>query len=45
MISDLSLPEGLRLDDGEDAVTIEGVPATIQNPVAGTDDAGNERNP
>ena len=45
VISDLSLPEGLRLDDGEDAVTIEGVPATIQNPVAGTDDAGNERNP
>ena len=30
VISDLSLPEGLRLDDGEDAVTIEGVPATIQ---------------
>ena len=45
VISDLSLPEGLALDGGEDAVTVSGVPAVIQNPVAGTDDAGNQLNP
>ena len=46
MISDLSLPEGLALDEEEGAVTVTGVPAAIQNnPVAGTDDAGNELNP
>ena len=45
MISDLSLPEGLTLDGAEDAVTVSGVPAVIQNPVAGTDDAGNQLNP
>lgn len=45
VISDLSLPEGLALDRTEDAVTVNGVPAVILNPVAGTDDAGNELNP
>lgn len=45
VISDLSLPEGLALDGDEDAVTVNGVPAVIQNPVAGTDDVGNELNP
>ena len=45
VISDLSLPEGLVLDGAEDAVTVSGVPAVIQNPVAGTDDAGNQLNP
>ena len=45
VISDLSLPEGLALDEEEGAVTVTGVPAAIQNPVAGTDDAGNELNP
>ncbi len=45
VISDLSLPEGLALDGAEDAVTVSGVPAVIQNPVAGTDDAGNQLNP
>ena len=45
VISDLSLPEGLALDGTEDAVTVNGVPAVILNPVAGTDDAGNELNP
>lgn len=45
VISDLSLPEGLVLDEDEGAVTVSGVPAVIQNPVAGTDDAGNELNP
>ena len=45
VISDLSLPEGLALDGDEGAVTVSGVPAVIQDPVAGTDDAGNELNP
>lgn len=45
VISDLSLPEGLALDGGEDAVTVSGVPAVIRNPVAGTDDEGNQINP
>ena len=45
VISDLSLPEGLALDGAEDAVTVSGVPAVVQNPVAGTDDAGNQLNP
>lgn len=45
VISDLSLPEGLTLDGDEGAVTVSGVPTVIQNPVAGTDDAGNELNP
>ncbi len=45
VISDLFLPEGLVLDGAEDAVTVSGVPAVIQNPVAGTDDAGNQLNP
>ena len=34
VISDLSLPEGLALDGGEDAVTVSGVPAFNQNPVS-----------
>ncbi len=33
------------MDGAEDAVTVSGVPAVIQNPVAGTDDAGNQLNP
>lgn len=45
VISDLSLPEGVMLDGDEGAVTVSGVPAVILNPVAGTDDAGNELNP
>ena len=45
VISDLSLPEGLALDGTEDAVTVSGVPVAILNPVAGTDDAGNQLNP
>lgn len=45
VISDVSLPQGLALDGGEDAVQIYGIPQTIQNPVAGTDDAGNLLNP
>lgn len=45
VISDVSLPQGLTLDGGEDAVQIYGIPQTIQNPVAGTDDAGNILNP
>ena len=39
VISDSSIPEGLVLSGEEGAVTVEGVPAVIQNPVAGTDDA------
>lgn len=45
VISDLSLPEGVMLDGDEGAVTVSGVPAVILDPVAGTDDAGNELNP
>lgn len=45
VISDLSLPEGLTLDGDEGAVTVNGVPTVIQNPVAGTDDAGNQLDP
>ena len=45
VISDLSLPEGLTLDADEGAVTVNGVPTVIQNPVAGTDDAGNQLDP
>ena len=43
VISDSSIPEGLVLSGEEGAVTVEGVPAVIQNPVAGTDDAGNQQ--
>lgn len=45
VISDSSIPEGLVLSGEEGAVTVEGVPAVIQNPVAGTDDAGNQQDP
>ncbi|MDO4339887.1 MAG: isopeptide-forming domain-containing fimbrial protein [Eubacteriales bacterium] len=45
VISDVSLPEGLRLADGEDALSVSGIPVTILNPVAGTDDMGNQLDP
>ncbi|MDY4694233.1 MAG: isopeptide-forming domain-containing fimbrial protein [Blautia sp.] len=44
-ITDMSLPDGLALDEGEDALTVSGIPVSIQEPVAGTDDAGNMLNP
>lgn len=45
VISDVSLPEGLALDPGEEAIGVTGIPAVILNPVAGTDDAGNQLDP
>ena len=45
VISDLTLPEGLTLDEDEEALMVYGIPQTILYPVAGTDDAGNALNP
>lgn len=45
VISDLSLPQGLVLGEAEDALMVYGIPQTIWNPVAGTDDLGNQLNP
>lgn len=45
VISDLSLPQGLSLDEAEDALMVYDIPQTILNPVAGTDDFGNQLNP
>ncbi|MDO4276277.1 MAG: hypothetical protein Q4D16_21620 [Eubacteriales bacterium] len=45
VISDLSLPQGLAVDNTEDALAAYGIPVTILNPVAGTDDQGNQLNP
>ncbi len=45
VISDRSLPEGLTLSGEEGAVTVEGVPTVIQDPVTETDDTGNQINP
>ena len=45
VVSDLSLPEGLALKDGEDAVTVEGIPAEYVNPIAGTPDTSNQTDP
>ena len=45
VVSDVSLPEGLALDQDEGALTVSGIPQTILNPVAGTDDMGNQLDP
>lgn len=38
VLSDISLPDGMMLKDGEDAVTVTGIPSEYVNPVAGTED-------
>lgn len=44
VITDTSLPEGLKLDEGEDAITVEGIMDTITNPIPGTSDRPSEEN-
>lgn len=43
VISDVTIPDGLELDAA--GITVEGLPATFNNPVAGTDDEGNQLDP
>lgn len=40
VISDTTIPVGMELD--ESSITVEGVPETYVNPVAGTDDPANQ---
>lgn len=42
LISDLTLPDGLVLNDGEDAVTVSGIPQQYVNPTAGTEDTDSQ---
>lgn len=43
VISDTTIPVGMELD--ESSITVEGVPETYVNPVAGTDDPANQLDP
>lgn len=45
VVSDLSLPDGLVLNEGDGAVTAEGIPELYVNPVSGTEDLHSQLNP
>lgn len=45
VILDESLPEGLRLNEGDGAITVEGIPAEYTNPIPGTEDPNSQLDP
>lgn len=45
VISDISLPEGVRLSERDDAVTVTDIPQQYVNPIAGAPDTGSQLDP